>query len=1141
MNVLRAEIKSIDLATTSSALQALKTEVESAAKDSKGVSEDMKASIQNKIEDLGRDVKDFGDTLGKDLQLNNAALERLKELSTAQHTTLSSDIAHVQETVNPTAGLVDGVSTVAGLARDIDAVTKGNVESMSAMQESLAVSAKQTDTHLTKLKSSVGAEAERILQALQASHTVLTDVQKSHTEGLAQTTSSLNTIEAELSSVATSSKETEAAILASAAGISAEILAVKSGVDGVATSVMRVEGHATKAEDVQTQVLAAVQTSSGQFESVQVSLKRIEDVNASSFTGIKTDITDLGTSLTKHHADLASDVRVANSNITDLTTALSKATTSNAASHESALAALQAESKLIQDAVRAEAEKGSGKVLERIEVLDKVVVDAVGDLKVVLEDRVDNLAAKVGELGTTLSQVTTESKEAHAATLATLHSEYQATRDAFTAELEKTSNSTTSKLDVVQEAIIADATSTREKLLAEVKGLESSIQESKDQLVAISTETSEKFDGLAKEAGDRHEATIAALRAESRTLRDAVTAESEKTNATMSANLESTKSSVLSSVEDCKTAVLTDLVAVKASSQGCADAIAGLSTATTLKLAEAAAEAKKTQQNVIASIEAQSGVMSDTFTREVKDVNRAIESARDSIVAEVERIMIGVDDKIGAVEKTLVSGLDVVKKELAEEVGKNAKDFVDRAERLSKDIDAGFLKADTRHEATLKVMKEECKSLNDVILSESKNMDAAITAAKDLTLSEVQQSKTSIDEKLNSVEKTLSAKLGETNEVITQELEHVVSKADKIHNTTLEAIKLTSETCSSRVNSAELVLKDAITEISNGADKHHDTTLAAITLSSQTCLTGLDRTELHLRDIIKELSNDINAASHRSTTNHTTTLDALTLSRTTLTDHISSELSTSTATHRASTQSLLTSLSTAQSTLDTLQTTTTKFSTETAAHFSSAASARKKAEKKSEANTDTILEAIRQQGKTTSSSVDAVQKVVLTGVQNLNSSLEGFIERVIEKSGSDVVDVVRTGLEDVKSESVETRKALDEKIEGVMENVKEEAATMRKFTTAMDTNTANLSSQLTKGLSDLSTESKATSTALDTHVSTLSAAVKDEAETTQARVETLHSRVLDEVQKTDTALRSSLNTLKSSIEKSETTLKQTDA
>ncbi|KAH7416734.1 hypothetical protein BKA64DRAFT_717607 [Cadophora sp. MPI-SDFR-AT-0126] len=1091
-NVLRAEIKAIDLTSTVAAVETLKNEVEMAGNKHVGVAESLKASIEGKIEELGRDVKDFRDTHRKELQVHGAALDGLRDISTNSTSALSSDLEKLRDTVGPIPRLVDGVSAMAAVVKDVDLASKSNATTLESIGKSLTAATKQTDTRLTELKNFVGAEGEKTLQAVQTSHAVLTNLQESTTEEFAKTRSGIESVDSALLNVTAASKESEKVILASAAGIATEILIVKSDIGGIATSMTHAAEHAAKAEDVHAQVLTAVQSQLKESERVEEGLKRVED----------------------------------------------------------------------------------------------------------------SVVARIREVNDALERTSLASKELHGATISALTTELHVIQEALASESKKTNEFVASSSDAVKGTISAEFTSTKESLLGELHGIEAAILDSKNELAEIARLNGRNIDGIAEQSEKRQEKTLAALQAESKNLLQALVAESEKTNTALATSLSSTQQALFSEItgtkdalsaknddltsrlqelnnalakaitesiashsktlstlqadfntlqevlvteiQGSKTTLQKDLAVVKSDNQEGREAITGLVKEGNSRFDDAAADARNMCKEVIASIEGQSQKTLDTMRTELKDVTTAVDAAREVTVVEVGKARDGIEERMGAVEKTISDGVEGAKKDIEEEVGKARKEVGDGVEKLLNDINAGSLTATETHEATLTSIKAESKLLSGLILSESKSTNAGISAAKDLTISELQRSKTSLDERLNSVETSISTKFSETNGIFKQELDHVASKADKIHDATLEAIKLTSKTCITGVDSAELRLKDTIKELSSGSDKHHEATLEAIKLTSKTCLTGLDSTELHIKESIKQLSDDVDSASQKETLSHTTTLDAITLIGTTLTSHITSEISTSTNTHNTSSQSILNSLSKAQSTLDTLQTTTTTLSAETAAHFSSAASARKKSEKKVEANTDTILEAIRQQGKTTSSSVDAVQKVVLTGVQNLNSSLEGYIERSLEKSSADLVDVVRSTLEDIKNQNSEASKALDGKMDGVIEAVKEEAAMTRNSTAAIENNTANLSSQVSKGFSDLSTESKATSTALDAHVSTLSAAIKDEAETTQARIETLHTRIFSELQKTDTALRSSLNTLKSDLtnlhsttDKLSTTLSQT--
>ena len=1085
-NVLRAEIKSIDLATTSSALEALKIEVETSAKRgeewTRSVAEDVKSAIEDKIVDLGRDVKDFGNTIGKDLQLNNAALENFKELSMSNSAALTSNLKTLQQTVDPIAEVVDGVSATAVVVKDIDAVTKENKETLSTMRESLAASIKKTDAYLSELKSVVEAGGEKTLQAVQDSHTVLIDIQKSSKEESAKANSGIEGLDSALSNIARTSKETEAAILASAAGISADILAVKSDLGGVSSALTKVEEHAAKSAEGQREVLSAVQGSSTDFDGLQKSLKRVEG------------------SIT--------------SRISEVSKALETTSHDSKEAHAATLSALTSESQAVRDTLATESEKTiKSRASELEEVKDAIetgskstredLLNAVGGVGQAIQVSKDELAELVRLNGSKLDTAATTSGKRQEETLSALQTESKTTRDSIKNETEKALAALVISLDATKKSIISEVTGVRDTLSANNDAITSKVQEASDTVIKMAAENIES------------QSTIFS---------------------TLRQDLENMKEVLIAESQACKVAVLEDLAVVKTENQEARDAISGVVKEGNLKFDDAAADAMNMCKEVIASVEAQSRVLFDTMKTELKDVSGTVEAAKETTVAEIQKAKTGHDEKVGAVKVALLGSLDGVKRDLSEESSKSRKDLVERIEKLTKDIDAGISQAASTHEAALQTMKENNTTLSDLILHESTNTNAAIVTARDLTTSELQQYRTSVDEKLDSVEQILSGKVTETNGIITQEIGHLASKAYKNHKDTLEEIKLTSEIFSTGVGSAESNIKDTIKELSQEAEKHRETIQEAVKLATETCLTGLDRTELHLEDTIKELSSNIDAASHKSTLNHTTTLDAISLTGTTLTKHITTEVSTSTASHTASSQSLLTSLTTAQSTLDTLQTTTTTLSTDTAAHFSSATSARKKADKKAEANTDTILEAIRQQGKTTSSSVDAVQKVILTGVQNLNSSLEGYIERSISKFSSDMIEIAKSGLEDVKSENVEMRKVVDGKMEGLMGSVKEEGDLTRISTKAIEAHTSNLSSQLSKGFTDLATQNKSTSSALNTHVSTLSSAIKDEAETTQARVETLHSRVLDEVQKTDTALRTSLTTLKSSIDHSDTKL-----
>ncbi|KAL5322295.1 hypothetical protein ACEPPN_010267 [Leptodophora sp. 'Broadleaf-Isolate-01'] len=1356
-DVLRSEIKNVDLSSTLTAIEGLKTEIEKSTTKNgecaRSVGEDVKGTLQGRIESLSGDVKDLSVAVEKGQQSHYSALSELKDLSATNASTLSTDLEKIQESVTPISEIVEGVSSITVLVEGVDQGVKATTTSLSSIEESLTSNASRTDSQLESVKDVIGSTAAEMMDAVKTSHTLLTEVQKSTNEEFATTHSSIESVNAIVEKSATEISNANAAlsplssvcedipliragvenvqaatlekidaatgsmekvVLASAAGVSAEILGVKSEIGGLAAASARAETHAEEAEHKQVEVLNVVRETSSELKRVQEVVQRVEEGNKEAFDGVKTDIATLATSVAKENAELQAGVQTVISDVKDITTSISQASKENELAHVSTIAALSSEAKNIREALVAEAEKtnttlsanletartsilaevqASGVKVEEVvsgvkdittavsqastennlahaatlaafameskglrdlvvgeaektsttlstnlETARMSIVGEVESSKMVLSAVYQDLTAGVKEITTAVAQASSESSRLHGATFAALEAESKivqdvvtaaaektkesltsglsgakeeiskdiasvqssikesrdvldgfsasvnkklddasmgaskrhdatlaavvaesrTTQEAVTASAEKTNESLTSKLDGLQGSFTSELSSTKDVLVADIASVQSSIKESRDALDGFSTDVNQKLDNSLTEASKNHTATLAALSTESKSINEALTAESEKIHSTLSANLETAKTAIIAEIDSSSALVFADLTAIKTSGQKSHDVLDAISTSVmenTKKLDDVAMEAGKVHLEVVGAIEEQKKTVCDALMKEVGSVNEAVESAR-----------VKLEERVGGVEIVVLSGLAGVKKDLSNELEIVGKNVLESRDGLKVDLKAGFSRTETNHDAVLNVIKEESKALSEVVVSESKATGAAMSAAKDATLleiqqsrslvkeklgsvekevldkfseistkhtdalsKEIQQSRTLVDDKLGSVEETISVKFGETNRNITEGIDTVTSKANERHGVTLEALKASSSetvntieknsTKSLDILSKEIRQSKALVDeklgsvektISNNfsdtngnitrgidgftlkANEHHDATLEALKATSSETISSIEKTTTNT---MNTLSKDIGTGFEKANSNHELTLEALKTSNATISEVFIREIGNSTTTTTTGVQSLLTEISKTHQSLTTLQTTTTTLSTETATNFSLAATSRKKAQRSYEGHVDSILEAIRQQGKTTSSCVDAVQKVVLTGVQNMNSSLEGFVSQ----------------------EGVATRKTIED------------------LTSLLDDKTATLQNRLDKGFEDVANESRESSTALDGYVNALSAAIKDEAETTQARVETLHSRVLDEVQKTDSALRSSVSSLKTSIEISEKT------
>ncbi|KAG4432063.1 hypothetical protein IFR05_012458 [Cadophora sp. M221] len=1323
-DVLRSEIQNVDLSSTLTAIEELKSQLDqSAVKNeecTRSVGEDVKSTLQGKIDGLIGDVKDLGDVLGKGQQANDSAFSELRDLSTTNATTLSTDFARLHESLTPISQIVEGVASITLFVEGVDQGVKATTTTLSSIDESLATNANKIDSQLESMKDVIDSTSAKTLDAVQANHILLNEIQQSSSKSFATSQSSIQSVNAavtesgiEISSanaaltalsavcediprirevvesvhVATLEKIDGAAgmvekvVLASAAGLGAEMLSVRSEIGGLVAASVRAETLAEEAGQVQGEVLSVVKSNAAGLEGVQEVVRRVEGQNKEAFSGLKTEIADIGAEVTKGNVEVREDVQTVISGVKDINTSISQSAKENELAHVATIAALSSEAKGIRDVLVSEAEKTNSTVSANVETARKSIIAEVECSKTVLGEKVAEVTSKVGDITTAVSQASTENNLAHAATLAAFALESKSIRDVVVGEAEKTSTSFSADLEMARKSIVGDversrivlgervdvvvcgvrdvttavarveAESTRlhgvtlgavrsesktvldavtaaaektnesfvsgllgtkDEIAKDIASVQSAIKESRDVLGVLSTDTNRKLDEASMEASKAHEATLAAMASESNSTREAVTAsaektteslnskidafqgnltselsstqdilskdianiqssikessnnltelsttltqkldtsllessknhtetlaalstesksltaalttESEKMHSTIAANLETVKAAVVSEIDRSSALTFADLAVLKTSGQKTHEVLGDLSTSvmeSTKKLDDVAAGAGRAHLEVVALVEEQKRVVCDVLAKEVGSLNEAVEMARSKL-----------EERVGGVEVVVLSGLEGVKKDLSNELESVGKNVLGSREGLKMDLEAGFLKAETNHDVVLNVVREESKSLSGVVVGEVGKMEVAVGAAKDATVLEVQQSRSLVEEKIGSAEETISVKFGETNGNITKEFNGIGLKADERHEITLEALKSASlETTSAmekittkniealsteiqqsktlideKLDSVEKAISVKLSEtnetitkgfdnVTTTASQRHEITLEALKSASSETVSTIEQISTKS---MNTLSKEIGAGLIKAGSNHDTTIEALKTSSATISEVIIREIGNSATITTSGVQSLLTEISKTYQSLTTLQTTTTTLSTETATNFSHAATARKKAQRSYEGHVDSILEAIRQQGKTTSSCVDAVQKVVLTGVQNMNSSLEGFVSQ----------------------ESATTRKTIED------------------LTSLLDSNTATLHTRLDTGFETVSEERREASMKLDGYVNTLSAAIKDEAETTQARVETLHSRVLDEVQKTDSALRSSVSSLKTNIETSSKT------
>lgn len=235
-DALTAEVKGID---STAALGSLRDDLHScsmAIHDStKLISNDIEYRTAFLVESVTSGVKDLRNDHTKASQENVVALSHLKEVSTAKSASISEDLAKIQETLELVSETREDVSLIINGVQKLDKAVTHSAANLSSIQEAIS----RTDDRISEVsgdvKTAIDARGAETLQAVEVSHSIISDIQRVNNELLPKIQEAIKAIDLKLAKTASESEATKTAIISSITTTSAsnlsEIESVRKSLD----------------------------------------------------------------------------------------------------------------------------------------------------------------------------------------------------------------------------------------------------------------------------------------------------------------------------------------------------------------------------------------------------------------------------------------------------------------------------------------------------------------------------------------------------------------------------------------------------------------------------------------------------------------------------------------------------------------------------------------------------------------------------------------------------------------------------------------------------------------------------------------------------------------------------------------------
>ncbi|CZR60779.1 uncharacterized protein PAC_10675 [Phialocephala subalpina] len=297
---------------TGAAIENLKGEVQSCSdvlQDyTKLVAENIKKDVGDWIEALAKDVKHIGKEHGKSSDQHATILSHLEEVSRSNTASLAGGLGKVQQALNPISEVREDVRAIVAGVLELDQLAKSDSKNISAMYEVAQISLRSNATAEKELRNAIDAGKAETLKAVETNHSILSEFHNVTTGELSRIRTHVKDVDISLAKAVSESEATNASILTHVTSTSEQTCTLKSHLAEMKTSLAQADFERGEADRVRAEVLSAVQGNSKELHQIEETLNNSSSERKEAMKAIKMDFSDLGRLILHDTADLKSQV-----------------------------------------------------------------------------------------------------------------------------------------------------------------------------------------------------------------------------------------------------------------------------------------------------------------------------------------------------------------------------------------------------------------------------------------------------------------------------------------------------------------------------------------------------------------------------------------------------------------------------------------------------------------------------------------------------------------------------------------------------------------------------------------------------------------------------------------------------------------
>ncbi|KAI9048849.1 hypothetical protein LZ554_006707 [Drepanopeziza brunnea f. sp. 'monogermtubi'] len=762
-NVLRADFKSIDLSSTTTAVEALKDEISSslqaAHSDRVLIADDIKSSVSTAIDTLVTDVRDFGNVHSRELQENGAVLLHIEEAAKTNATSLAADLASIQKAVGPVSEAAEDIALLLAAVEKLDQTSESNTTSLMTVQESVLSTNTRLDAVSGDLQTAIDTSGSRTMAAVDAGFSGVQELRNSGEEQVArlrgdiekvfekasdETSKCYESMKLDISGLAESAKRDNAdlksTVVAGLEVVKSQIIDMGQGID---TRLEKTYGGTNKALETIILDVSSLKESSPREDSTTMMLSSFEDVKSH----ITTRVQDI-------HADLE---RLA------VETAKSQDETR----------AIKCEVMTTREAVVSHAEKSELSVTSNLEAAQASIIREVGNLR--------------KALCSDLSEI--------------IVSEARGTSGAAVAEIQQIKSYLESKLQESNQQNLSSISQNLDSISQEVSGNAMKLHEA--TLTAIETGSKSSSDIVVREAGKMNDLI--------ETAKEAFSSRTDDTNKW----LESLRASLGTISEDLNREFKAAAIERKDAGEVAGDHLVSVRNLVQQQTT-AIADIQSGQHDLLSEVR----VLSASTDSKYKSLSEIVVRESQGILAGQTDLAQQETTALAAMEsrqQEILSGVSDIQKS-TETIHQTLED---RTSTLSDSIDMGFSDAIVHRTAAEKSREASMATLSGLIKQEAETNRIALESTKDRVISDVTSVSAFLDTMGKSLEQgtdTLSGAVsrgfaeastqrGEAKETLSANLTTVSASLKQEMESTISAVEATRKDLQAEIHKSHRSLE----------------------------------------------------------------------------------------------------------------------------------------------------------------------------------------------------------------------------------------------------------------------------------------------------------------------------------------------